>query len=157
MKREVKRKCDKKSEEKTEGTFELPLPSSRHRRPYRYRPFINLLLYHIQHLHLRQTQQVSYILENVPATASFPDLADSLGPPLIGHAELHGSASRRSTAFWTNVGARAPTQRSLDASSATWTAADLLRDTSFGLDYTSNELPRFFNKFMRRPDSHAHR
>ena len=98
---------------------------------------------HIQHLHLRQSLPVSYILENVLAAASFPDLSDSLGPPLIGHAELHGSASRRSTAFWTNAGARAPTQRSLDTSSATWTAADLLRDTSFGLDYTSSEFPLF--------------
>ena len=27
----------------------------------------------------------------------------------------------------------------------------------FGLDYTASDLPKFFNKFMRRPDSHAHR
>ena len=112
---------------------------------------------HVQHLHRQRLTPVSYILENVPAAASFPHLSDSLGPPPVGHAELHGSALRRSTALWTNIGARAPTQKLLDTPSATWTAADLLRDTAFGIDYTSSDLLRFFNKFMRRPDSHAHR
>lgn len=67
------------------------------------------VLRHVYRVYLRHSKCMpSYILENVPAAANVPDISDSLGPPIIDRVEFHSSASRRSTAFWTNIVARTP-------------------------------------------------
>ena len=108
-----------------------------------------------------QRQPTSYIIENVPAAASsFPEISQSLGQPVRGNAIDHGSASHRSTVFWSNIATQPALQQHLDTPSVSprWTARSFLRDV--GCDHILQphaSTPEFFNKFVRAHGSHAHR
>ena len=45
---------------------------------------------------------LTFFVENVPNSAKFPDIQDSLGQPIVLEAHRLGSSSFRKTAIWTN-------------------------------------------------------
>ena len=53
-----------------------------------------------------QPRTPTYIVENVPNSARFIEIADALGPALIIEAHRLGSSAYRKIALWTNAAPR---------------------------------------------------
>ena len=103
---------------------------------------------------------LSYVIENVPAAASFPDISLSLGKPARGNAIDHGSAAYRDTLFWSNIAPHDVIQARLSRQSvkSRWTMRQFLLDMGLHRRFLMHEgNTEFFGKFVRTVGSYAHR
>ena len=57
----------------------------------------------IHHLATSHSRGVGFIVENVPGVKNFPEVLETLGPPVLTDAPPCGSVAKRETLFWTNL------------------------------------------------------
>jgi site-specific DNA-cytosine methylase len=69
------------------------------------KPFISCVNL-IKEMSKMQPRTPTYIVENVPNSARFIEIADALGPALIIEAHRLGSSAYRKTTLWTNAAPR---------------------------------------------------
>ena len=106
------------------------------------------------------SRALNYVIENVPGAASYYNILDALGVPIIVQAHLLGSYSRRDTLLWTNSRSLSHLREHYRQSQVpVQTVQSFLEDFQFAPEWSapSSLKNRPFNKFVSRPGSHAFR
>lgn len=102
----------------------------------------------------RQRNGVTYVIETVPNSGQFAEIAATLGPPIIVEAHKLGSSTLIKTTLWTNVATREHLTQPYESSHNPSDTIPIFLST-YGLSdwYPTTHTGKYFPKFMARAGS----
>ena len=111
----------------------------------------------IMHVSRMQSTVPTYFVENVPNSAKFHDIIQSLGTPIIIEAQLLGSSALRKTTIWSNAASHTNLLTHYRQSQIVGRKIPEFLNNSGFIDWVpTTSTPDYFPKFMSRFGSWAY-